>query len=443
MSLPTIAIVGRPNVGKSTLFNRFVGGRQAIVDDRPGVTRDRNFAKADWAGNEFWLIDTGGWVTGEKDAISTGIRQQVTTAIDSADLILFVVDVMAGIHPADEEVAGILRGRADEVVLVANKMDDPRGNTAHTEFYSLGLGEPHPVSAATGKLSGDLLDSVLRKLPHLTTSEDEEQIGVAVIGRPNSGKSSIVNRLLGEDRSVVAPEAGTTRDAVDSPLKYHGITLNFIDTAGLRKKSKVADDIEFYSRVRTERAIERAEVAVLVVDAQRGLQMQELKIAESAWENGCGLIVAFNKWDLAEEKETNTALEIRKEVEHRAPFFEGVPFVFTSALTGQRIRNLLDLIVTVAENRSNRISTSEVNRVLEELVARNQPPQKPGKTVNIMFGSQIGVKPPTFALVINRPDVIPESYVRYLRRGFRNAWGFEGAPIRIKLKRKRKKVLKR
>lgn len=442
MSLPTIAIVGRPNVGKSTLFNRFVGGRVAIVDERPGVTRDRNFARADWSGQEFWLIDTGGWITGEKDAINSGIRQQVTTAIDSADLILFVVDGIAGIHPADEEVAAILRSRSDDVLLVVNKIDDPQHDTSYNEFYAIGMGDPQPVSAATGKLSGDLLDAIVAKLPRSESPPDEAEIGVAVIGRPNSGKSSIVNRLLGEDRFLVAAEAGTTRDAVDSPLRYHGLTLNFIDTAGLRKRSKVADDIEFYSRVRTEKAIDRAEVAVLVVDATRGMQTQELKIAESAWENGCGLIVAFNKWDLAEEKETNTAAEIRKEIVHRAAFFEGVPFLYTSALTGQRIRNLLDLIVSVAKNRSERISTSEVNRVVEELVARNQPPQKPGKTVNIMYGSQIGTKPPTFALVINRPDVIPESYVRYLRRGFRKAWGFEGSPIRIKLKRKRKKLLR-
>lgn len=442
MSLPTIAIVGRPNVGKSTLFNRFVGGRVAIVDERPGVTRDRNFARADWSGQEFWLIDTGGWITGEKDAINSGIRQQVTTAIDSADLILFVVDGIAGIHPADEEVAAILRSRSDDVLLVVNKIDDPQHDTSYNEFYAIGMGDPQPVSAATGKLSGDLLDAIVAKLPRSESPPDEAEIAVAVIGRPNSGKSSIVNRLLGEDRFLVAAEAGTTRDAVDSPLRYHGLTLNFIDTAGLRKRSKVADDIEFYSRVRTEKAIDRAEVAVLVVDATRGMQTQELKIAESAWENGCGLIVAFNKWDLAEEKETNTAAEIRKEIVHRAAFFEGVPFLYTSALTGQRIRNLLDLIVSVAKNRSERISTSEVNRVVEELVARNQPPQKPGKTVNIMYGSQIGTKPPTFALVINRPDVIPESYVRYLRRGFRKAWGFEGSPIRIKLKRKRKKLLR-
>ena len=442
MSLPTIAIVGRPNVGKSTLFNRFVGGRVAIVDERPGVTRDRNFARADWSGQEFWLIDTGGWITGEKDAINSGIRQQVTTAIDSADLILFVVDGIAGIHPADEEVAEILRSRSDDVLLVVNKIDDPQHDTSYNEFYAIGMGDPQPVSAATGKLSGDLLDAIVAKLPRSESPPDEAEIAVAVIGRPNSGKSSIVNRLLGEDRFLVAAEAGTTRDAVDSPLRYHGLTLNFIDTAGLRKRSKVADDIEFYSRVRTEKAIDRAEVAVLVVDATRGMQTQELKIAESAWENGCGLIVAFNKWDLAEEKETNTAAEIRKEIVHRAAFFEGVPFLYTSALTGQRIRNLLDLIVSVAKNRSERISTSEVNRVVEELVARNQPPQKPGKTVNIMYGSQIGTKPPTFALVINRPDVIPESYVRYLRRGFRKAWGFEGSPIRIKLKRKRKKLLR-
>lgn len=439
MKRATVAIVGRPNVGKSTLFNRIVGGRRAIVDQRAGVTRDRHFAPAEWNGRPFWLVDTGGWIPGG-DPLSTGIRQQIEQAIVQADVIVLVVDVQQGVHPADQEVAAILRPYRDRVVLAANKADDVPATTAHHAFHELGLGEPLPVSAGTGKGSGDLLDHIAALLPDRRHAEPAEgQIEVAVVGRPNVGKSSLLNRLVGEDRSVVAPEPGTTRDAVDSPLRYHGRTLNFIDTAGLRKRSKVEDEIEFYSTLRTERAIERAEVCVLVVDAAEGLHIQDLRVANQAWDRGTGLIIAVNKWDLIAHKDTQTARRGHAQVIERAPFLAAVPFVYVSALTGQRVRRLLELIVEAAEQRQRRIATAEVNRVLRDLVERTQPPQTGGHEVKLLYGSQIGTAPPTFAIVANRPDLIGDPYRRYLEHGFRDAWGFTGTPIRIRFRRRRGK----
>ena len=437
MRRSTVAIVGRPNVGKSTLCTRLVGGRPAIVHDQPGCTRDRHFGRAAWNGKPFWLVDTGGWVTGADDPLSRAIRHQIGLAIAESDLILFVLDTQQGVHPADQEVAELLRAHRDRVVVVANKADELPRDTSYHVFHELGLGDPQPVSAAIGKSTGDLLDLIAARLPDDEPRAADSEIQVAVVGRPNVGKSSLMNRLVGEERAVVAPEAGTTRDAIDSPLQFHGVTLNFMDTAGLRKRSRVDDDVEFYSTLRTERAIEEADVCVLVVDATDGMHVQDLKIAETAWERGTGLIVAVNKWDLIEEKEPNTALEGQREVTERAPFLDGVPFVYVSALSGQRVRKILDLIVEVAEARERRVATAEVNRVLGELGDRHQPPQTGGREVKFFYGSQVGTSPPTFALVSNHPDMIHESYQRYLVSGFRNAWGFSGVPIRLKLRRKR------
>src|SRR2546427_754680 len=304
---PTVAIIGRPNVGKSTLFNRLIGRREAIVDDRPGVTRDRHFAAADWNGRRFWLVDTGGLIPRANDPLSRAIRAQVETAIAESDVVLFLVDVEGGVHPADLEIAQYLRRARRPLIVVANKADQLPDETRHLAFYELGLGDPFPVSAAVGKSSGGLLDRVVTLLPDARDADDEAEISVAVVGRPNVGKSSLVNRLLGEERLVVADEPGTTRDAIDTPLRYHGRTLVFIDTAGLRKRSKVDDEIEFYSTLRASRAIERADVSVLVVDAKDGMHVQDLKIANEAWERGTAIIIAVNKWDLIEEKDTNTA----------------------------------------------------------------------------------------------------------------------------------------
>jgi GTP-binding protein len=435
----TIAIVGRPNVGKSTLFNRIVGGKRAIVHGRPGVTRDRNFARGAWAGREFWLVDTGGWVAGDDDPLAGAIRRQVSLAIESADVILLVVDARDGVHPADLEVASLLRPLHGRVLVAANKVDDPATDRlSHLEFHELGLGEPAPVSAGTGKGTGDLLDRAVSLLPPVDAeAADPEAIAVAVVGRPNVGKSSLVNQLLGEERAVVAPEAGTTRDAIDSPLRYHGMTLNFIDTAGLRKRSKVKDEVEFYSTLRTEQAVDRADVCVLVVDAADGVHVQDIRVAAAAWDRGAGLIVAVNKWDLVPEKDANTAERGRAAVAERIPFLGAVPFVYVSALTGQRVRKILDLIVQVATDRQRRIATAEVNRVIETLQQRLQPPQQGGREVKILYGSQIGTAPPAFALVSNHPEDVVETYQRFLLNGFREAWGFAGVPLRLKLRKKR------
>jgi len=433
---PTVAIVGRPNVGKSTLFNRIVGGRPAIVSERPGTTRDRHFGDAEWGGRAFWLVDTGGLVPDSNDSMDRAIRQQVDFALAESDLILFLVDGREGVTPLDRAIADRLRKAGRQVLLAVNKLDDLERSTAQFDFYELGFGEPHGVSAGVGKGSGDLLDALVERLPPRDPREGEEGINVAVVGRPNVGKSSLVNRLLGEERHVVTPDPGTTRDAIDSLLRFRGTALNFIDTAGLRKRAKVEDDLEFYSTLRTRRAIERAHVCVLVVDATLGLHTQDLRIATEAWERGAGLIIVVNKWDLVAEKDANTAHRGQEELIEKAPFLRYVPFLYVSALTGQRVRNLLDLIVEVAQARDVRVPTAEVNRLLEELVERAAPPQKPGDEVKLLYASQIGTAPPTFAIVTNRPDDVPESYQRYLVHGFRAAWPFPGSPLRLKFTRR-------
>src|SRR6266566_3973322 len=397
---PTVAIIGRPNVGKSTLFNRIIGRPDAIVDAQPGVTRDRHFAPAEWNGRRFWLVDTGGLVPEATDQMHKAVRTQVDLAIAESDVLLFVVDVAAGVHPADREIAELVRKAQRPFLVVANKADELPVDSRHLAFYELGLGDPVPVSAAVGKNSGDLLDCVVELLPPTGAANEEAAIHVAVVGRPNVGKSSLVNRLLGEDRMVVAAEPGTTRDAIDTRLVYHERTIVFIDTAGLRKRSKVTEDLEFYATLRTARAIERAEVCVLVVDASDGMHTQDLKIATQAWEHGAGLIVAVNKWDLIEEKDANTGVEGERALRERAPFLE-------------------------------------VNRVLEELVGRHQPPQPVGESVRLLYASQIGTAPPRFAIVSNRPEAVPESYTRYLVNGFREAWAFTGSPLNLKLRRRR------
>ena len=436
MSKPTVAIIGRPNVGKSTLFNRILGGRKAIVSERPGTTRDRHFGDAEWQGRRFWVVDTGGLVPESDDSMDRAIRQQVEFALAESDVILFVVDGREGMNPVDRAIADRLRKAGRPVLLAVNKLDNLEQSTEQYGFYSLGFGDPVGVSAAVGKGSGDLLDAVVERLPPYDPAEAEETINVAVVGRPNVGKSSIVNRLLGEERLVVAPQAGTTRDAIDSILRFQGKTLNFIDTAGLRRKAKVEDDLEFYSSLRTERAIDRAHVAVLVVDAAVGLHNQDLRIATQAWEEGAGLIVLVNKWDLVAEKDANTARQGQEALIEKAPFLRYVPFLYVSALTGQRVRKVLDLILEVAEGRERRVPTAEVNKVLASLIERNAPPQKPGEEVKLLYASQVGTAPPTLAIVSNRPDEVPESYQRYLAHGFREAWPFTGSPLRLKFTRR-------
>lgn len=433
MNIPVVALIGRPNVGKSALFNRIVGSNAAIVSDEAGTTRDRHFARAEWNGRAFWLVDTGGVTEDARVPMDLEIRRQVDVAVAEADLLMLVVDARTGLHPHDARVVEMLRHAGRPWVLVANKMDDP-SSADHFEFYNLNAGEPIPVSAINGRGSGDLLDAVVERFPS-NEAEPDDALRVAVIGRPNVGKSSFVNRLLGEERLVVSDESGTTRDAIDAPMRYHGRSFIFVDTAGLRRQARVGEGIEFYSSLRTRRAIDEADICVLMIDAVEGLHNQDLKIAALAWEAGRALIMVVNKWDLA-EKETNTAKKFQKDAEEKAPFLRFVPFLFTSALTGQRVNTALDLILTVQQEREKRISTSQVNARLEELLARLQPPQAAGREVKLMYATQVETAPPTIAIFGNHPDLVQEHYVRYLHNGFREAWGFIGNPLRIVLRRK-------
>jgi GTP-binding protein len=434
MNIPVVALIGRPNVGKSALFNRIIGEGRAIVAEEAGTTRDRHFGETDWNGRNFWLVDTGGLVDDPNHAMNVEIRKQVLQAIEEADLLLFVVDAIAGLHPNDARIAEVLRESGKPWLLVANKVDDPR-STDFYEFYSLGAGDPVPVSAANGMGSGDLLDVIADRLP-AAPPEETDALRVAVIGRPNVGKSSFLNRLLGEERLVVSEIAGTTRDAIDTPMRYHGRTVVFIDTAGLRRQSRIDDGVEFYSSLRTRRAIERADICVLVIDATEGeVQNQDLKIAALAWEDGRGLIVVVNKWDLV-EKDDKAAAHFQKKAHDKAPFLKFVPFVFTSALTGQRVQRVLDLLVQVADEREKRVQTHEVNERLGELIARRQPPQAAGHEVRLNYATQVETAPPTIAVFGNHPELVQEHYVRYLHNGFRESWGFTGNPLRIVLRRK-------
>lgn len=432
--IPVVALLGRPNVGKSALFNRIVGRETAIVSDEAGTTRDRHFARADWNGRAFWLVDTGGVSDDPQHPMDVEIRRQVEQAVGEADLLLFIVDAIAGVHPSDAHVAEMLRTSGKPWLLVANKVDNPR-SADYYEFYSLGLGDPIPVSANNGMGSGDLLDAVVERLPPVAV-EEQQSLSVAVIGRPNVGKSSFVNRLLGEERLVVSEVAGTTRDAIDTPMRYHGRDLVFIDTAGLRRQSRVEEGIEFYSALRTRRAIERAEICLLVVEGTEAeLQNQDLKIAALAWEAGRGLIVIVNKWDLA-ERDDKAAARFEKKAREKAPYLNFVPFLFTSAKTGLRVTRVLDLIVAVDEERQKRIATSEVNERLGELLARLQPPQAAGREVRLNYATQVQTSPPTIAVFGNHPELVEEHYVRYLHNGFREAWGFTGNPLRVVMRRK-------
>lgn len=435
--IPVVAVVGRPNVGKSTLFNRFLGERLAIVDDRPGVTRDRHFARADWAGHTFFVVDTGGIVEGSDEPMDRQIREQALAAVAEADLILFVVDAKDGVHPLDQAIADILRKEADRVILVANKSDRFPHDDAFLDFWSLGMGEPLPMAANTGAGSGNVLDRIVGRFADLVPQEvadDESTIRVAVIGKPNSGKSSLVNRLFGEERMVVSEIPGTTRDAVDSTMHYHGRDLVFVDTAGLRRQAKVKDSLEYYSALRTARVIREADVALLLTDATEGVTVQDLKIADQAWEAGCSVILVVNKWDLV-EKDHKTAQAMEKELVARAPQFRWIPTLFASALTGLRARKTLDLILEVQEERTRRIPTHEVNEVMEELMRKQSAPHVRGRQVKFRYATQASTAPPDFVLFCNLPGDVPENYIRYIHNGFRERWGFKGAPLRIRLRK--------
>ncbi len=433
--LPVVAVVGRPNVGKSTLFNRFLGSRVAIVDDRPGVTRDRNFGRAEWAGRSFFVVDTGGVIEDSGEPMDRAIRDQAMAAVAEADVILFVVDGKTGVHPLDEKLGEVLRKADKPVLLAANKMDNLPHDLAHHDFWSLNMGEPIPVSSISGKGSGDLLDRMVAALPEAVDVPVEAgTIRVAVVGKPNVGKSSFVNRLFGQDRVVVSEVAGTTRDPVDTPMMYHGRTLIFVDTAGLRRQSKVKDSLEYYSSLRTDRVVREADVCIVLVDASEGeLHHQDVRIAEMAWEAGSAVILVANKWDLV-EKETSTAPAFEKKLKARYPFLAWVPILFMSALTGQRVRKTLDLVLEVHDERVRRIDTHEVNEVLEVLTRRQPPPHHRGRPVKLKYATQVTIAPPTFAIFANYPKEVPDHYIRYLLNGFRERWPFTGTPVRLRIR---------
>lgn len=432
--MPVVALVGRPNVGKSALFNRLIGDDTAIVSEEAGTTRDRHFSRCEWQGRAFWLVDTGGLVEDSDLPMDVAIRRQVREAIAEADLMLLTVDAKAGLHPSDARIVDLLRHSRKPWLLVANKVDDPK-TTDFFEFYNLGAGDPLPVSAVNGKNSGDLLDAVVQKLPEAPEADGPETLRVAVIGRPNVGKSSFINRLLGAERLVVSEIAGTTRDSIDTPFTYHGRPFIFVDTAGLRRQARIDDGVEFYSSLRSRRAIDRSDICLLMIDAVEGLHNQDLKIATLAWEAGRAMIIIVNKWDL-KEKDDKTSAKFQKECIEKAPYLRFVPFIFTSALTGQRVTKVLDVILEVEAQRAKRIPTSEVNDVLAELVARRQPPQAAGREIKLIYATQVETSPPAIAVFGNNPDLVQEHYVRYLHNGFREKWGFTGNPLKVLMRSK-------
>ena len=432
MPLPLIAVVGRPNVGKSTLFNKLIGQKLSIVKDTPGVTRDRIYAKGEWCGREFMLVDTGGIEPQNDDVIFSQMRRQAELAIEKADVIMFVTDVRSGITSADSDVANILQKSGKPVVLCVNKCDSIGDVPVELyEFYNLGLGDPFPVSAVHGHGTGDILDEVFKYIPEdAETVEDEEYIRVAVIGKPNVGKSSLINKISGEERAIVSDIAGTTRDATDTYIDNEKGKYVFIDTAGIRRKSKVTEEIEHYSVLRAYMAVDRAQVCVIVIDALVGFTDQDSKVAGYAHEQGKACIVAVNKWD-AIDKDTNTMKDFRKELEEKFSFMSYVPFVFISAKTGQRIDKLYELINYVYQQNSMRISTGMLNDVLAYATTRVQPPSDKGKRLKIYYMTQPSTCPPTFVTFVNNAVLFHFSYQRYLENQIRSTFGLEGTPIRI------------
>ena len=438
MSKPLVAGVGRPNVGKSTFFNKIVGRRVSIVEDTPGVTRDRIYAEAEWSGIHFGLIDTGGIEPDSQDIILSQMRQQAQVAMDMADVILFMVDGREGLTAADREVGAMLRRTGRKVVLAVNKVDTKDLPEDFYDFYELGLGEPIPISSTNMLNLGDLLDEIVESFPPGAGTEEDESIRIAMIGKPNVGKSSLINRLLGEERVIVSPIAGTTRDSIDTPFTWHGEEYLLIDTAGIRRKSKVSENIERYSVLRAVAAIERCDVCVLMIDGQEGITEQDKKIAGIAHEAGKGIIIAVNKWDLV-EKETNTMSKFRKELARELAFMSYAPAVFISALTGQRVDQVLETAHAVAQNRAMRIPTGQLNTVITDATMMKQPPSDKGKRLKIYYVAQVGVKPPLFSFKINSRPLMHFSYSRYLENRIREAFGFEGTPLKFVFREKGEK----
>jgi GTP-binding protein len=430
MPKPILAIVGRPNVGKSTLFNRIAGSRIAIVDDTPGVTRDRIYAEAEWLNKPFTIIDTGGLDPDSDDMLTKNIFRQAEAAIESADVILFLTDMKTGATEADKDVADILRKSQKPVLLVVNKVDTPsKPNHEIFEFYELGLGEPIPISAGQALGLGDMLDEVMKLFPVYSEEETEDDcIKVAVVGKPNVGKSSLINKILGEERVIVNDAPGTTRDAVDAYLERDGKKFIFIDTAGLRRKSKIKENIERYGIVRAIAAVERADVCILMIDAAEGVTEQDTKIAGIAHERGKAAVIAVNKWDKI-EKTTKTMKEHENQIDVELSYMPYAPKIFISALTGQRLHKLFSLVHTVYQNNLLRVSTGILNEVIVEATAVHQPPTDKGRMLRIFYATQVSVKPPTFVLFVNDKELLHFSYKRYLENKIRDAFGFAGTPV--------------
>jgi len=435
-----LAIVGRPNVGKSTLFNTLAGEKISIVEDHPGVTRDRIYADVTWLNHSFSMIDTGGIEMDSKDKMLKHMREQADIAIDTADVILFLVDVRQGLVDADFKVADMLRKSGKPVILVVNKVDNFEKYMPDVyEFYNLGIGDPHPISAASKLGIGDMLDAVL-ELFDLEKIEEEEddRPKIAIVGKPNAGKSSLINNLLGENRVIVSDVAGTTRDAIDTEIVYNGTEYVFIDTAGLRRKSKIKENIERYSIIRTVAAIERSDVVILMIDATEGVSEQDAKIAGIAHDRGRGLIIAVNKWD-AIEKDNHTVKEYTKKVRDILSFVPYAEIIFISALTGQRTKKIFDMLETVIENHAMRIQTGVLNEILMEAVALQQPPSDKGKRLKLFYMTQVSTKPPTFVLFVNKKELMHFSYQRYIENRIRDTFGFMGTPIRIFIRERKEK----
>ena len=440
MGKAILAIVGRPNVGKSTLFNTLAGEKISIVEDHPGVTRDRIYADVTWLNHSFSMIDTGGIEMDSKDKMLKHMREQADIAIDTADVILFLVDVRQGLVDADFKVADMLRKSGKPVILVVNKVDNFEKYMPDVyEFYNLGIGDPHPISAASKLGIGDMLDAVM-ELFDLEKIEEEEddRPKIAIVGKPNAGKSSLINNLLGENRVIVSDVAGTTRDAIDTEIVYNGTEYVFIDTAGLRRKSKIKENIERYSIIRTVAAIERSDVVIPMIDATEGVSEQDAKIAGIAHDRGRGLIIAVNKWD-AIEKDNHTVKEYTKKVRDILSFVPYAEIIFISALTGQRTKKIFDLLETVIENHAMRIQTGVLNEILMEAVALQQPPSDKGKRLKLFYMTQVSTKPPTFVLFVNKKELMHFSYQRYIENRIRDTFGFMGTPIRIFIRERKEK----
>ena len=430
MTLPIVAVVGRPNVGKSTFFNKVIGSRISIVEDTPGVTRDRIYGEAEWTGTSFAMIDTGGIDPDTEDIILSQMREQAEIAMEMADVIVFMVDGKEGLTSDDKEVGMMLRRTGKKVVLLVNKIDNAREPEDFYEFYELGLGDPIWISAANKLNLGDALDAMIEDLPKIIDDDDDLTVKIAVIGKPNVGKSSLVNAIIGENRVIVSDIAGTTRDSIDTPFEVGDEKYVLIDTAGIRRKSKVKGDIEKYSVIRALGAIERCDVCLLMIDADEGVTEQDKKIAGLAHESGKGIIVVVNKWDLL-EKETGTMSKFKRSIEVELPFMSYAPSIFISVKTGQRMNTVLPAVRAVAENRTMRISTGPLNSLITDAIMMKQPPSDKGKRLKIYYVSQVGVKPPLFSFKINNRELMHFSYSRYLENRIRDAYGFEGTSIKF------------